>query len=359
MRRRAIAVFCGLALGAVALPAGIAQSQTKSTATYWMTVETTSGFTGSTRTMDLRLYSTGSAAPPQAAHVVPGGMKIGPSLPLVTPQAARAVSSDLDQLREFQRQSGKLGRLLLYWGCGEKAGAGQPFVLDLNAILQGRSPAGLSALRIVGSTPPSSRSAKTYGEWPQPDSPAIPADASLAGEHTVSGNYSPEIRFALARDFMGPMSLKVDAMPSGAGNASWPAVGGALGYSLQSFGLNAGGDFVAWTSSNVRDFGSGLSSHIPDAEVTRLIKQRAVLPPSTTTCAVPKEVLSGVEGSFINSVAYGGEQNFSFPPKPPRAPKSWKPTWAAKVRFLSTGSAIVADGEGSMTLPSIPTEELG
>ena len=97
--------------------------------------------------MDLRLYSTGSAAPPQAAHVVPGGMKIGPSLPLVRPQAPRAVPSEVDGLRELQRQSGKLGRMLLYWGCGEKAGAGQPFVLDLNAILQGKFPAGLAALR--------------------------------------------------------------------------------------------------------------------------------------------------------------------------------------------------------------------
>lgn len=40
MPRRATVVFCGVVLGAVALPAAIAQSQAKPTANYWMTVET-------------------------------------------------------------------------------------------------------------------------------------------------------------------------------------------------------------------------------------------------------------------------------------------------------------------------------
>ncbi len=359
MRRSALLASSALALGAVASSVAVsstpAQAQAKPTANYWMTVDTSAGFTGATRLLDLRLYSTGSATPPQAAHVVPGGMKIGPSLPLITPAAApRSVPSELDELREFQRQTGKVGRFLLYWGCGEQVGTGQPFVVDLNALLAGRVPPTLTSLRIVGQALPSVRSARTYGEWPQPDSPPVPMDASLVGDHVVSGNYSPEIRFSLNRDFMGPLSLSVAGLPSGAANVTWPTVNGALGYSLQSFGLNAAGDMIFWTSANVRDFGSGLMGHMPDSEVARLVRQRAVLPPTATSCAIPAPVVKDVEGTFVNGAAYGGEQNFSFPPKPAKAPKSWRPDWTAKVRFLSTGSALVAAGGQSVSVPSVP-----
>lgn len=50
---------------------------------------------------------------------------------------------------------------------------------------------------------------RTYGDWPNREEPrAVPADASLRGGHAVRGNYSPEIRFALDRDFLDKVVME-------------------------------------------------------------------------------------------------------------------------------------------------------
>jgi hypothetical protein len=48
----------------------------------------------------------------------------------------------------------------------------------------------------------------------------------LVGDHLVRGNYSPEIRFALApdNDSLAPLSPTSPPLPSGALRISWPAV---------------------------------------------------------------------------------------------------------------------------------------
>jgi len=301
-----------------------AQSTAKPIASYWMDIETNNALMGGGRSLELSLYSNGSNPAPAASHTVPAGMKIGPVLPLVTPQRAPSPprNDTADSIPELPR---KPGRMLFFWGCREQAGPGQPIVVDFDSIMAGRTPASLLKLKVNPSIRPSS--GRTIGEWPGSDATSqtpIPKDASIVGDQLVAGNYSPEMRFNLGKDFMGSMQLSTAGLPSGAANATWPAVSGAIGYALNTFGVNAQGDLVYWTYSEVPNWG-GLSGFLPDAEVARLIKAKAVLPTSTTSCIVPVQAITGLEGAVLSGNAFGGELNFSFPPKPAKAPKTWKP----------------------------------
>ena len=49
---------------------------------------------------------------------------MGPSVPLITPQIGKP---QLDVPTEFERPK---GRLILFWGCGAHAPAGQPVIID-------------------------------------------------------------------------------------------------------------------------------------------------------------------------------------------------------------------------------------
>ena len=84
---------------------------------------------------------------------------------------------------------------------------------------------GLDAKRMQ---PPSPTRNATYGEWPNAQSrTSVPSEGSLVGQHTIRGNYSPEITFALtpAQDFLGPLTLTTNAkLPSGAVQLGWGGV---------------------------------------------------------------------------------------------------------------------------------------
>ena len=102
-------------------------------ALYWLNVETAGGMgmemppgmggmmppgmQGGKR-MKLDLGSTQAArGEPRAMHVIPPGLTMGPSLPLVTPRAERTPAREPDEEREYERPK---GRMLIYWGCGTR-----------------------------------------------------------------------------------------------------------------------------------------------------------------------------------------------------------------------------------------------
>ena len=97
------------------------------------------------------------------------------------------------------------GRLLLFWGCGEHAGPGQPVVIDFSKLARGQIPPGLyaSSVDLPEAWSINSGNSTTFGEWPNTrDSKTVPANSSLLGAHRIAGNYSPEINFTLNDDFM-------------------------------------------------------------------------------------------------------------------------------------------------------------
>jgi hypothetical protein len=369
------------ALLAVTAPAAIAQGTPQQVvrgpvATYWVTADTVGGLAAMggggggmgamlgmlagrggepLRTLDLRLGSTQAASgAPQAAHLIPPGLGMGAQLPLVTPEGARPPREEPrpDEPEELpQAMERPKGRLLIYWGCGEKVGPGQPVVIDFSRIAAGQAVTALRSRAVRLPRGPMADGSRTFGAWPNPrDAQPVPARASLIGPHQVKGNYSPDIRFNVERhDFMPGVELAQAPTPSAARQLTWKPVTGATGYFISAFGGAEGAganetDMVIWNSSAVQESGGSLTGHVPPAEAARLVRERVVLAPDRTECAIPAEVVRAMPSGMLSFVAYGDELNVAHPPRPTDPKVPWDIQWAVKVRFKS--SVMLPLGEG-------------
>jgi hypothetical protein len=330
---------------------------------YWLSVETAGGMgmelppgmagmmppgmQGGKR-MKLELGSSQAASgEPRAAHAIPPALAMGARLPLVTPRGERAPSREVDEEREYERPK---GRMLIYWGCAETVRAGQPVVIDfanMNSQDAARAFRSRGISRPRGPAPGRSR---TYGTWHnEEDSRPVPAAGSLRGDHTVSGNYSPEIRFAVGEphDFMQAVALEPVRKTSGGAFAlKWRTVPTATGYFATAMGQGDNqNDLVTWSSSEVQEMGQVLMDYIPPAEVERLIREKVVMPSQTTECTVPAGIFKS-EASMLNFIAYGNEMNLVHPPRPADPKMTWEQEWALKLRLKSTAMTMLGESEG-------------
>jgi len=347
---------CAVACGAAVFAAPAAtQSASAPIANYWVDAATSSGFGAGmmgggrpsmsqmmnmmsgnapsyAHTLELRLASkTKAPAAPSANHMIPPGLQMGASLPLVTPQAAKPVKETYGMPPGYEKPK---GRMLIYWGCGEHAGAGQPTIIDFAKMAAGQVPPGMAAMANAARTASVPHSAPGYGEWPNnKDSRPIPASGSLIGAHKIEGNYSPPIGFTLGQDFMPALSLReAGAMPSGAVRLGWTPAPTATGYALTMFGASQNGDVIIWSSSKSAAMAPALD-YLPPAEVKRLVGTGHVLPPTTNQCVLPSEVAKASPSGMIMAIGYGPEAYFAEAPKAPK--------WTAKVRFKSTASLML------------------
>jgi hypothetical protein len=364
MLMRAVAAAVSLAFA----PLTLAQQQVirPPIATYWVDASTISGMGagmtgggmagmmgrmmggggGAQKTLDLRLGSSQAASSaPQAQHDIPPGMNMGPSLPLVTPSQARAESGLPGGMEQPK------GKLLIYWGCGEKAGAGQPVVIDFASVAAGRAP-NLGSRRINAPDGPLFGRSKSFGEWPNTQDPrTVPPEASLRGDHLVKGNYSPDIRFTVddRRDFMPAVSVSSSASAAGGRQVKWSSVTGATGYSLVVIGAREdASEMVMWSSSAVQEMPAALLGFIPPAEVARLVREKVVLPAEATQCTVPQEVMASSPMPVLQFIAYGDELNVVHPPRPQDPKVAWEQQYAVKVRLKSTAMLPLMDGMENM-----------
>ncbi|HWU85289.1 MAG TPA: hypothetical protein VN028_08120, partial [Rhodocyclaceae bacterium] len=350
-----------LLVGALCALPLLAVGQTRAPlATYWMSAETSAGMnmsggapsmgdvagmmlgggmSKSSKHLLLQLGSQQAASgEPAAEHLLPAAMNMGSSLPLRTPQKVEHKPGRTEDTPEHYDKP--KGRLLLYWGCGAQAGAGQPYIIDFAKIADGQQwPAGLFTRRVSLQSGPAYGRSKTYGDWPNDkDSTRVPDDSSLRGEHVVKGNYAPEIRFSIdSLDYLAPLDVAMSKQGGGAMDLSWKRIANATGYFANVMGGSGDGkDMVWWVSANSRDFGEVLFSYIPPGEVARLVKEKVVLAPATTECTVPKEVMNAAPNAMLRMIAYGDEANFVYPPRPKDPKAAWNPEWAAKLRLKST-----------------------
>jgi hypothetical protein len=330
------------------------------TATYWMTAETMSGMAamgaggGNGSAMISALMGRGAppshvrnltlqlgtgrrpAGEPSAEHLPPPALQAGASLPLVTPQAARPSGPSTPWQGQVERPR---GRMLIYWGCGERARPGQPVVVDFATLTSGKVPPAFANANFRPMTPPNPSAHATYGEWPnQRSQTRVPANGSLVGAHVVRGNYTPEIRFNLApgQDFLAPVRLTANsAGASGSVPLVWSAVPGARAWFASTVGSTPGGDLIMWSSSETQMAAMAMD-YLPESELQRLIAQKVLLPAAADRCTVPSEVAGAAPQSMLSLVAFGPEANFSHPVRPARAPASWRPEWTVKLRTKST-----------------------
>lgn len=278
----------------------------------------------------LRLASrTAPPVPAQADHFIPADLQMGPSLPLVAPPKPEAAAGPMDKPK---------GRMLIYWGCGDHVGAGQPMVINLADMASGKVPENLrrmgSMMGRTQSARPGPNSAPGFGEWPNPrDSRPVPVTGSLLGAHRIHGNYAPQIDFALGQgqDFMGPLNLSdAGAAPSGASLIRWNSVAYATGYAVSLFGAGDSGDMIMWSSAKNSSFAN--LDYLSPAEAARQITAGNVLAPSVTQCLLPAEVARAVPMGMMMGIGYGPEAHFAEAPKDPK--------WAVTVRYKSSGSLM-------------------
>lgn len=293
------------------------------------------------RTLRLQLGSRQpGAALDVGDHQPPAGLGVGASLPLRGSLKASAMPG------EFQRPS---GRMLVYWGCGEHVGPGQPLVIDFAKMAAGQMPPGWGAM-VAGAMPPQPRPGRGYGEWPNDrDSRSVPASGSLVGAHSVRSTISPPIAFSLnaGQDFMPSLDLgERGSLPSGAARLGWRPAPTATGYALSLMGAaeNGGNDMILWSSSRTGGLNAmGLMDYLPPARVRQMIASGQVLSPATSECVLPTEVARAAPSGFVRMIGFGPEFDFA---EAPRAPK-----WVAKVRFKSSASLIrgmdMSDGDGA------------
>ena len=365
MKTRLFAAALAAAFSMIA--AGQTQQQVRPPiAVYWLNVETAGGMGmgaglpsgmagmlppgmagGKRMKLDLGSSQTASGEP-RAAHAIPPALAMGQSLPLITPKIERAPRPDEDpEERQFEKPK---GRMLIYWGCGEKIRSGQPVIFDfanMNPQDASRAFRSRAVSRPRGPAPGRNR---TYGSWPNQEDPQpVPANGSLRGDHVIAGNYSPEIRFAVGEhhDFMQAVAFEsVRKMPEGAFAVKWKSVPTATGYFATAMGQGENQtDVVMWSSSEVQEMGQALMDYISPAEVERLIREKIVMPAQTTECAVPAGIFKG-EGSMFNFIAYGDELNLVQPPRPKDPKQVWEQVWAVKLRLKSTAMTMLAEDQG-------------
>lgn len=345
---------CGVAL------AQPQQQVTGPVAVYWMTAETSSGFGmggaggpnigammgggGANKTLTLQLGSSRRpAGEPSAEHLPPAGLRAGQSLPLVTPRVVPPETGPTPTLPPgFERPQ---GRMLIFWGCGERAPAGQPVVIDMAQLGAGGA-AALRGIEVAAMQPPAPGRNTTYGDWPNERArTTVPADGSLVGPHVVRGNYSPEINFSLSagQDFLAPLNLIRNAEgPAGEVQLGWNSVPNALGYFAVATGAGRNNNtFVFWSSSQAQNAAFSAPDYMSPSEVNRLVQNRTLMGPQQTSCSVYKEVKEAMETGIVMMTAYGDETNVSYPPRPENRAQPWNIEWQVKVRRKSTTSGLL------------------
>jgi len=132
----------------------------------------------------------------------------------------------------------------------------------------------------------------------------------------------------------------------------WKALPAARAYFIAAMGAkegSRGGDsaeIVFWTSSEEPDTGAGLVDYQTNAAVDRWLKERVLLGPTATSCAVPKGIFG--EAAILRMIAYGTELNLAHPPRPADPKVAWEPQWAVKVRVKSVANAMLGMDMGTM-----------
>lgn len=379
-------VMNGRLMALVAVPAALVLSpgefsseaaekpQTKPYPHYWLSIATTSqsipgmptGMSGIAslfgggssfgprRELTLQLESPRSAGDaPAAQHLIPAGMKMGESLQLKTPKVEKAPLPQHEEHGQPGQYEKPRARMLIYWGCGDSIGKGQPRVIDtskMNMAEFGTAFAGRTATR---QTPPSARKGWTYGEWPdREERTTIPGEASLVGSHRIRGNYTVDIPFTLdaRRDFMAPVEFSsLSRTAAGGVKVEWKQIPTAIGYFATAMGHNQNtGEMIFWSASEVPETGFGLLDYLTPSDVNRFIRDKVVLPAAVTSCTVPP-VLRDAQGAMLQFIAYGEELNLVHPPKPKDPRQPWNIEWSVRARLKSTGMTPLAalDDESS------------
>jgi hypothetical protein len=170
----------------------------------------------------------------------------------------------------------------------------------------------------------------------------------------VRGDGVPSsMKFTLgeAQNVMPAIQLQAGGAVQGSMALSWQAVPHARAYYLHAM-ASQGDDMVLWSSAETPDTGMGLFDYLPNATLEQWTRQRVLLRPDVTSCAVPKGIFAPPPGAreeatpMLRMIAYGGESNFAYPPRPADPRAVWEPEWAVRVRVKSHTMAMLGQEQG-------------
>ncbi|MEW6265534.1 MAG: hypothetical protein AB1641_20875 [Thermodesulfobacteriota bacterium] len=328
-------------------------SYAPNTPMYWMSMATTNSLmagmgeqgglgglimgkmTGPSRTMTLQAASQASGTNPEANHDIPAGLKMGPTLPLVTPRVESRGTTERPESTPWAKKEEKpKGRIKFYWGCSETVRPGQPRIVDISKMSAGEMGKVFVGRTGSAQNPPAPRPGWTYGDWPnEKNSQKVPDGASLVGDHFVHGTYLPHIKFSLGpgQDFLAQAKLTQSGTTAESVRLQWESIPGAIGYFAMAMGQEEKtGDMVIWSSSDVPEPGWGLLDYLPSGDVRRFIQERVVLPAGVTSCQVPQGIFKDSGGAYLQFIAWG--EDFV---------AAKKPEWSLKARYKSTAAVML------------------
>ncbi len=300
------------------------------------------------RWLDLAVVTQRKPEGTEATQAIPAGQSMGPSLALLPVQAqprttGRQSREGVDEIPERPKV-----RILFYWGCSDTVRPGQPRVLDFakagvedyGKFMMGR------AVRDTGA-----KADPGHAIWPnEKHRQSVPADASLVGQHALSGEGLPaSLKFAIGQqqDFMRKLALNGSGGGAGATAVSWQDVPTAQAYFLSAMS-GSENEMVIWSSSDVPEPGWGLMDYASNANVDKWLKEKVLLPQSQTQCTIPAGIFAKAQGAMLRGIAYGQELNLAHPPRPTDKRMAWEPEWAARVRVKSVAMLPLGeDGSSS------------
>lgn len=298
------------------------------------------------RWLDLAVVTQRKPAGTDATQTIPTAQNMGPSLLLLPVQAQPSAHQPGRESADEMPERPK-GRILFYWGCSETVRPGQPRVLDFakaeapdyGKFMMGRAVRDSGAKAVPG-----------HAVWPnEKQRQKVPANASLTGQHALSGEGLPaSFKFAVgqAQDFMPKLALATQGSGASATQVSWPGLATARAYFLNAMsGSDDAGEaeMVIWSSSEVPEPGWGLMDYASNANVDQWLKEKVLLPASQTRCAIPAGIFAKAQGAMLRGIAYGQELNLAHPPRPTDKRMAWEPEWAAKIRVKSVAMAMLGE----------------
>lgn len=307
---------------------------------------------GTGKFLDIALYN-GLKPGTEAQQLVPAGLAVGKSLPLLPPQAPES--------SEGGSYNGKVPdvemKIYQYWGCGAAVRPGQPKVFSIKMKKGQMQTSGSMAPglfvpdRDIDATP-------SYAVWPNKKNTKRVSDrSSMIGAHQITGDGVPEsLKFDLTQnaDFMPKIALRSSGEPTDAIAVNWQPVDRARAYFLTGMGMKSEHEMVMWSSSEVAGAGNELLNYLTGSYIDKWLKQKVLLPGNATNCTVPKGIFassgSGQMGGMgmLTMIAYGPETNIVYPPRPADPKQPWNPEWNVRVRTKSTAFAMLGMDFGEM-----------
>lgn len=289
--------------------------------------------------MDVTLYTSRNTSLAEALQSVPAGTGLAPTLKLQEPEKPKPAPKSNEEPDDWNYEQPK-AKLVMYWGCSETVKPGQPKVVDMSTATLGDMVKFFESRR---ATKRGAHAATGRPIWPsREDKRALGDYASIVGEHAFIAAGVPEsFKFTIpaAQDIMAAMQVR----QSDTGSAvmlEWQPVPRARAYFLATMGALPGGEegVVIWTSSELPESGFGLFDYQTNSAVDGWLKDKVLLPPATSHCAVPKAAAG--EG-MLRAIAYGTELNLAYPPRPTDPLIAWEPEWNVKIRVKSQSTTML------------------